>query len=126
MSQPKPNPINSLSLHEAVSSSLKRQHMLGVVPPAMRFIPLGALAAKELYERQMGKVEALQGPQDEPIFKIEAATGSIETSPASRLWSCAVCHPTHSLSSHVLVKPPFLSSAAVLPASGQKRPVLDP
>lgn len=126
MSKSKSNPINSFSLHEAVSSSLKRQHILGVVPPAMRFIPLGAFAAKELYERQMAKVEALQGPQDEPIFQIEAAAGSIESGPASRLWSCAVCHPTQSLSSHVSVKSIAFPSATMLPKLGQKPPVLGP
>lgn len=118
MTKSKSNPINSLSLHETISSTLKRQHILGAVPAAMRFIPLGAFAAKELYERQMGKIEALQG-QDEQIFRIETAAGSIENAPNPRLWSCALCHPTQSWSNQVTMNSIFIPSIAV-PGSKQK------
>lgn len=124
MSKPKSNPLNSLSLHEAVSSTLKRQHILGAVPPAMRFIPLGAFAAKELYERQMGKMEALQG-QDEQIYRIEIAAGSIENTPNSRLWSCALCHPTHPRSNQVAMKSMFIPSILVA-GSRQKALAFEP
>lgn len=110
MSKPRPNPVDSLSLHEAVSSTLKRQHILGAVPAAMRFIPLGAFAAKELYDRQMSKLEALPG-QDEQILKLESTTmESIGNTSASRLWGCTLCHPTQPRSNSMTINSMFVST----------------
>lgn len=52
-SQPKQS-ISSPALRDLVSSSLKRQNLTATVPGAMRFLPLGALAAGELLERHAG------------------------------------------------------------------------
>ncbi|KAK5054466.1 hypothetical protein LTR84_001357 [Exophiala bonariae] len=112
MSKSRSNPINSLSLHEAVSSTLKRQHVLGAVPAAMRFIPLGALAAKELYERQMGKLEVLSGPEEQ-ILKLETATSLLDIVPGSaRLWGCASCHAMHSKQNQMATNSIFVSPSS--------------
>lgn len=64
--------------------------MLGVIPPAMRFIPIGALAVKALYESRLGKdtpllskpedsVDPLPAPTDnqgEPVAKKTTTTSS--------------------------------------------------
>lgn len=119
MPKPRSNPTNSLSLHETISSTLKRQHILGAVPAAMRFIPLGAFAAKELYERQIGKLETLSGPEEQ-ILKLESAATVIDNpSSSTRLWSCAFCHPMHSKQSHVTLNSIFVSTATAIPGSKQ-------
>jgi hypothetical protein len=114
MAKSRSTPINSLSLHEAVSSSLKRQHVLGAVPAAMRFIPLGAFAAKELYERRMGKLEALSGPEEQ-TFKLGTATSLLNSQVApgsTRLWGCALCHPMHSKQHQMTTDSLFVSPSS--------------
>ena len=65
MSKSSAKPPSELALRDLVSSTLKRQHLLGAVPPAMRFIPIGALAAKALYDNGLGKDRHLLGGSDE-------------------------------------------------------------
>lgn len=48
--------------------------MLGVVPPAMRFIPIGALAVKALYESRLGKDASLLSNPEDSVDSLPAPT----------------------------------------------------
>lgn len=103
-SDPKPK-IPASALHDLLSSTLKRQHMLSNVPPALRFMPIAALAAEKAIQQRLGlgknAVEdaLLEGAEPERGFKllpseveVLESVGAEQAVDIRRLWSCGVCH----------------------------------
>lgn len=86
------------SLRDLVSSSLKRQNLTATVPAAMRFIPLGALAAGELLERHVGSTSVtdmlLGKDQTDDVLVlggVEEMISNVEGRGEFRIMSCTVC-----------------------------------
>lgn len=87
------------SLRDLVSSSLKRQNLTATVPAAMRFIPLGALAAGELLDRYIGSTSMtdtlLRKDQTDTVFVlsgVEKIVPNTEGRSQRGIVSCALCN----------------------------------
>jgi hypothetical protein len=74
----KPSAFRESNLTSALSSIARKQNLLAAVPPALRLLPLAALAAGDLYERTYGK-----NPLSPLLFPGEDAGGlsQIQASP---------------------------------------------
>lgn len=97
-SNPSRLPITDKNLKDLISKTLKRQHLASSVPPALRFIPLGALAAADLLEQRFGKnvMEGLFiGKKEEVAVLTLGRPESAESGMEGRILSCGVCRSFH-------------------------------
>jgi hypothetical protein len=80
-SKNKPTTFNDSSLTSSLSSIVRKQNVLGAVPPALRLLPLAAFAVGDLYERKYGKdpIESLLGPTEMVPIKSQSASGAIRS-----------------------------------------------
>lgn len=122
--------ISNLGLHKLVSKSVKRQHMLGSVPPALQFIPLGAILALDIYDRKSGKDainNSLMDLQAEKVLVVppEANTTDLQPLAPRRLWSCGFCN-SFPQRPHVEHNINALTSTKVVNGAGEMSPAKAP
>jgi hypothetical protein len=95
----KPSAFNQSDLTSSLSSAARKQNLLAAVPPALRLLPLAAIAAGDLYERRHGRnpLEVLIGPGKRDQIEVSCPTSSVRTeSPAPNFSegptnSCGTC-----------------------------------
>ena len=56
-----PSSPTSKDLKSAISTALRRQHLLGAIPPAQRFLPVAALAVGDFVARKLETENVVEG-----------------------------------------------------------------
>jgi hypothetical protein len=83
----RPTASNDSSLASSLSSIVRKQNVLGAIPPALRFLPLAAFAAGDLYERKYGNnpLESVLGPTKMVQIESQSASNAIRSKSSDRI-----------------------------------------